>query len=127
MIPTFKGKYRVQYQVKRWWKTGVGRILKLKNKLMTNLEDGVRTAGLLDSSLNSGTSGEVEIRNASDASSQQHSTKIESNLNKTGRIDFVLQEREIENSNNYIFALGAHTVYWDNKDLSQFIAQQLSL
>ena len=105
MIPTFKGKYRVQYQVKRWWKTGVGRILKLKNKLMTNLEDGVRTAGLLDSSLNSGTSGEVE----------------------TGRIDFVLQEREIENSNNYIFALGAHTVYWDNKDLSQFIAQQLSL
>lgn len=41
------------------------------------------------------------------------------------RLDFMLQENEIESANEYISALAAHSSYWDNKDLSLFIAQQL--
>ena len=41
------------------------------------------------------------------------------------RVDYVLQEKEIENANEYIFALGAHSGYWKEKDLSFFIAREI--
>jgi hypothetical protein len=37
----------------------------------------------------------------------------------------MLQEKEFENANEYVFAVGAHSAYWDEKDLSLFIAQEL--
>ena len=43
------------------------------------------------------------------------------------RIDFALQEKEIEIANEYVFAIGAHTLYWTSKDLSFFTARQLLL
>ena len=37
----------------------------------------------------------------------------------------MLQEKEIENANEYVFALSAHSSYWTQKDLSLFIARQV--
>lgn len=39
----------------------------------------------------------------------------------------MLQEREIEHANEYVAALAAHSSYWVEKDLSLFIARQISL
>ncbi|CAN0172370.1 unnamed protein product, partial [Hapterophycus canaliculatus] len=32
------------------------------------------------------------------------------------RIDYCLQEKEFEVTNEYIFALGSHVIYWGSKD-----------
>lgn len=37
----------------------------------------------------------------------------------------LFQEKEIEITNEYIFALGAHVLYWGSKDLTNFIVMQL--
>ena len=42
------------------------------------------------------------------------------------RIDYSLQEKEIEITNEYIFAVGAHVLYWASKDLANFIAERTS-
>ena len=39
----------------------------------------------------------------------------------------MLQEKEIENANEYVAALAAHSSYWVEKDLSLFIAHQICL
>lgn len=36
-----------------------------------------------------------------------------------------LQEKEFEVTNEYIFALGSHVLYWASKDVSLFIAQRI--
>lgn len=36
-----------------------------------------------------------------------------------------LQEKEFEVTNEYIFALGSHVIYWSSKDVSLFVAQQV--
>lgn len=48
-------------------------------------------------------------------------------LNQGRRIDYVLQEKEIESANEYVAALAAHSSYWMEKDLSLFIARQIYL
>lgn len=42
-------------------------------------------------------------------------------------IDYTLQENEIEVTNEYLFALTAHVIYWTNRDASLFVAQHLLL
>lgn len=39
----------------------------------------------------------------------------------------MLQEKEIENANEYVAALAAHSCYWLEKDLSLFVARQICL
>jgi hypothetical protein len=46
-------------------------------------------------------------------------------LNEGRRIDYMLQEKEIEHANEYVAALAAHSSYWIEKDLSLFVAQQI--
>eukprot|EP00903_Cladosiphon_okamuranus_P007816 g7562.t1 len=41
------------------------------------------------------------------------------------RVDYCLQEKEFEVTNEYIFALGSHVIYWSSKDVSLFVAQQV--
>ena len=41
------------------------------------------------------------------------------------RLDYMLQEKEIENANEYLSALAAHSSYWGEKDLSLFMARQI--
>jgi hypothetical protein len=40
-------------------------------------------------------------------------------------IDYSLQENEIEITNEYLFALTAHVIYWTNRDASLFVAKKL--
>jgi len=44
-------------------------------------------------------------------------------LNDLGRIDYIIQEREIENQISIYAAMGAHTMYWDCKDLALFLSK----
>jgi hypothetical protein len=39
---------------------------------------------------------------------------------------WVSQEKEIEITNEYIFALGAHVLYWGSKDLANFVLNEIS-
>lgn len=41
------------------------------------------------------------------------------------RLDYMLQEREIENANEYLFSLVAHSSYWRERDLSFFLARRI--
>lgn len=36
-----------------------------------------------------------------------------------------VQEKEFEITNEYLFALGSHVIYWSSKDVSLFVAQQV--
>jgi len=44
-----------------------------------------------------------------------------------GRLDYMLQEKELESANECISAFAAHSSYWESRDLSLFIAKQLSM
>ncbi|EPY50938.1 phospholipase [Schizosaccharomyces cryophilus OY26] len=46
-------------------------------------------------------------------------------LNKTGRVDFMLQEGSLDTSYSYVSAMNAHSNYWKNADLAHFILTQL--
>ncbi|EPX74816.1 phospholipase [Schizosaccharomyces octosporus yFS286] len=46
-------------------------------------------------------------------------------LNKTGRVDFMLQEGSLDASYSYVSAMNAHSNYWKNADLAHFILTQL--
>jgi hypothetical protein len=52
---------------------------------------------------------------------------VTGSLNRGHRIDYMLQEKEIENANEYVAALAAHSCYWLEKDLGLFIARQICL
>jgi hypothetical protein len=52
---------------------------------------------------------------------------ITGQLNGGRRIDYMLQEKEIDRANEYVAALAAHSCYWLEKDLSLFIARQICL
>jgi DDHD domain len=45
---------------------------------------------------------------------------ITGKLNQGRRIDYMLQEKEIEAANEYVAALAAHSCYWQEKDISLF-------
>jgi hypothetical protein len=47
-------------------------------------------------------------------------------LNGGRRIDYMLQEKEIDRANEYVAALAAHSCYWLEKDLSLFIANEIN-
>ena len=47
------------------------------------------------------------------------------NLCEGRRIDYMLQEREIENANEYLFSFVAHSSYWRERDLSYFLARRI--
>jgi hypothetical protein len=53
--------------------------------------------------------------------------QVTGNLNRGQRIDYMLQEKEIEAANEYVAALAAHSCYWFEKDLSLFLARQICL
>ncbi|XP_038044465.1 phospholipase DDHD2-like isoform X2 [Patiria miniata] len=46
-------------------------------------------------------------------------------LNNGRRIDYVLQEAPLESFNEYLFALGSHTCYWDSEDTVLLILKEV--
>ena len=89
--------------------------------------------GLLDSSFESEMRAEADPGVADDDSTESSDGESDfagrrvdcGSLNSGARVDYVLQEKEIESTNEYLFALGAHSMYWSEKDLSYFIAKEL--
>lgn len=46
-------------------------------------------------------------------------------LNKSKRVDYVLQEAPLEFFNEYLFALTSHVCYWDSEDTILFIMKEI--
>lgn len=46
-------------------------------------------------------------------------------LNRSRRLDYVLQEATIETLNEYVFAFQSHTSYWESADTALFIAKEI--
>jgi len=116
------GGYRFQYQTKRLWRRIISETLKTQETVVEGLESGFAALGLLNVS-NDDSDEEEEI----DAVYHDDPQVEMGSLNRGQRIDHMLQEKEIENANEYVAALAAHSSYWVEKDLSLFIAHQICL
>jgi len=121
----WNGGFRVQYQTKRLWRQLVDTSWKTQQTVVEAFEASMAGMGLIDST--------VESMDDSSVSSDMSSADSRTNrvntgaLNQGRRIDYMIQEREIENANEYVAALAAHSSYWTEKDLSLFIARQIYL
>jgi len=127
MAPHWNGGLRVQYQTKYLWKKLVDTTTKTRQNVVEAIEAGVGNIFLL------GSSPRVSLNEDEDMSSELSSEENFSRHVKTGslnrgwRIDYMLQEKEIESANEYVAAFAAHSSYWIEKDLSLFIARQIHL
>ncbi|GAX11885.1 hypothetical protein FisN_20Lh056 [Fistulifera solaris] len=121
----WNGGLRVQYQTKRLWRMFVDSTWQTQQNFLAAFEAKVVGMGLMDSSLAQHCDDDLESAFSSDDPS---STGVKSGaLNQGRRIDYMLQEKEIESANEYVAALAAHSSYWIEKDLSMFIARQITL
>ena len=127
----WNGGFRVQYQTKRLWRKLVQTTMKTQQNLIMSLEAGFAGLGLLDSQFD----GHDENNESSQPSTSPNEYQYERStgqvnvgkLNQGRRIDYMLQEKEIEAANEYVAAFAAHSCYWIEKDLSLFIARQIYL
>eukprot|EP00546_Thalassionema_frauenfeldii_P010773 CAMPEP_0178924050 /NCGR_PEP_ID=MMETSP0786-20121207/17103_1 /TAXON_ID=186022 /ORGANISM="Thalassionema frauenfeldii, Strain CCMP 1798" /LENGTH=1114 /DNA_ID=CAMNT_0020598701 /DNA_START=263 /DNA_END=3604 /DNA_ORIENTATION=- len=89
--------YRVHYQTKRIWLKFVE---ESQDAVVHIVESKLQQFGLVDSS---------DLLLTQENSS--HTVSF-GRLNQGRRIDYMLQEHEIENANEYVAALAAHSSYW---------------
>jgi DDHD domain len=140
IVTHWNGGFRVQYQTKRIWKKFLDETIRTQQHVMEVVEAQMTAVGLLDSSLDylgedeysdgasvSSSSSSSSTRNYNDTTNKtnRRTTPNCGHLNHGRRIDYMLQEREIETANEYVAALNAHSAYWNEKDLSLFIARQI--
>jgi len=118
----WNGGFRFQYQTKRIWKKIVDQTLRAEENVIHSLESGIEALGLVDSTFNKNASCDNE--NGRIEASHRLLTGA---LNAGRRIDYMLQEKEIDRANEYVAALAAHSCYWLEKDLSLFIANEIRL
>lgn len=104
----------------------VEQTMRTQDSVVEKLESGMAALGLLDD-IDIEDGNDIEMgRNGGDGAGNGTSTlPICGTLNRGQRIDYMLQEKEIENANEYVAALAAHSSYWLEKDLSLFIARQI--
>lgn len=125
----WNGGFRMQYHTKRLWKKIVNETLRTQQNVINTLEDRMTRLGLLDSTFDSiadeDDDDEEDIIDSGSDDSSGARRVVCGNLNEGRRIDYMLQEREIEHANEYVAALAAHSSYWIEKDLSLFVAQQI--
>lgn len=101
------------------------RTLKTQENVIEKLESSMAALGLLDNA--SFGLEDDEDDSESEMSSSVADQIVTGNLNRGQRIDYMLQEKEIEAANEYVAALAAHSCYWFEKDLSLFLARQICL
>ena len=120
LIRHWNGGFRVQYRTRRIWRKIVATTSQTQRTVVEAFEQSMAGAFGI---------GRDDDDSASEASAgKNHFNKvITGNLNEGHRIDYMLQEKEIENANEYVAALAAHSSYWIEKDLSLFIARQIYL
>jgi len=116
------GGFRFQYQTKLLWKKIVEETVKTQENVVASLESGIAALGLLDGTIQDGFEDDDDLGIIVDPH-----TVVTGNLNGGQRIDFMLQEKELESANEYLSALAAHSCYWLEKDLSLFISRQICL
>lgn len=114
LIPHWKFGLRFHYQTKFWFKTLLHETEKVKESAVQALEDRIDSLSSFGNIVD-------EIVDKTAPSLEETGEEI----GNERRLDFMLQEHEIENANEYLSALAAHSSYWENKDLSLFIAKQL--
>lgn len=124
IIKHWNGGFRVQYRTRRIWRKIIETTNKTQHTVVEAFEQSMAGMGLLDATVDAGVDDDSESE-ASQITEQQF--VVTGILNQGRRIDYMLQEREIENANEYVAALAAHSSYWTEKDLSLFIARQIYL
>lgn len=124
IIKHWNGGFRVQYRTRRIWRKIIETTSKTQHTVVEAFEQSMAGMGLLDATVDAGADDDSESE-ASQITEQQY--VVTGLLNQGRRIDYMLQEREIENANEYVAALAAHSSYWTEKDLSLFIARQIYL
>jgi hypothetical protein len=112
IISHWRGGLRVQYQTKMVWNIIVNETRKAQRRVVGAVESAVHKLGLLD-----GASADQEEdlnNNSSDSEFDDEPTVYVhcGKLNQGRRIDYMLQEKEFEHANEYVFAIGAHSGYW---------------
>jgi hypothetical protein len=124
IVRHWSGGLRVKYKTQRFFRQLMEKTWKTQQDVVEAFEAGMAGMGLLNSSVD--TSGEDDALSV--MSSDDHSTiQVKTgSLNRGRRIDYLLQEKEIESANEYVSALAAHSSYWTEKDLSLFVARQIS-
>jgi hypothetical protein len=124
IVKHWNGGFRVQYQTKRLWRKFVDTTWKTQQTVVEAFESSMAQMGLLDTA--AGISGEDDDDDT-EFSSDDHNRGtyvVCGLLNRGRRIDYMLQEKEVENASEYVAALGAHSSYWIERDLSLFFARQ---
>jgi len=129
IVTHWNGGFRVQYQTKRIWKKLVHETMRTQQHVIKVVEAHMTGLGLLDSSIDYiGEDGEQFSDDSSSCGDDYYGSPrrpVCGSLNQGRRIDYMLQEKEIESANEYVAALNAHSSYWTEKDLSLFVARQI--
>lgn len=125
IIPHWKFGLRVQYQTKYFLQKLIEETEKSKENAIKAVEESMKAIGLLDDSVDDDAS--YDESNASGDNHDDHELSVyfAGDSSDGKRLDFMLQERELETANEYIAALAAHSSYWDSKDLGLFIAKEI--
>jgi hypothetical protein len=124
IITRWNGGFRVQYQTKRLWNKFMDAGLRQQQYLIDAVEGRLSRMGLLDYTVDALDDEDDRDSGYSSDSSRPHRVTC-GNLNEGGRVDYMLQEKELESANEYVAAFAAHSSYWTEKDLSLFVAQQI--
>lgn len=128
IISYWKGGFRVKYQTKLWWRKIVDETEKAKRNAVMAVEAGIEGIGLLDKTEDEDFHHQDYANSDSeswlDAAYSQEIIRNGS-FSQGRRLDYMLQEKELEIANEYIAALAAHSSYWGEKDLSLFLAEQI--
>jgi len=124
IITHWKGGFRVQYQTKLLWRKIIDETKRTQKTVAKAVEAGIEGIGLLDKTVDDLLE---EDDDESSIFSDDSSFQVIQVGNLCGgkRLDYMLQEKEIENANEYLSALAAHSSYWGEKDLSLFMARQI--
>jgi len=128
IIPNWKGGLRVKYKTQLWWRKIIDETEKAKRSAIMAVEAGIEGIGLLDEAEDEefvhGENTHVnDVTNAHASNSEDIGQ--DGSLSKGYRLDYMIQEKEIEIANEYIAALAAHSSYWGEKDLSLFVLEQI--
>lgn len=129
LIAHGKGGFRVQYQTKFMLRRFLDETRRTQKNVIEAVEKGMADIGLIDVAVDHLVEEDNVGKDEEDTSpAWSNGSKFQAvrcgNLNEGRRIDFMLQEKEIENANEYVFALSAHSSYWTQGDLALFVARQ---
>ncbi len=125
IIAHWKGGFRVQYQTKFLWRKIIDEVRVTQKSVVKAVEAGIEGIGLLDQSGDDLLEDEIGDESSLLSDDSCFQTVQVGNVCEGNRLDYMLQEKEIENANEYLSALAAHSSYWGERDLSLFMTQNI--